>query len=177
MNRRMVEHVGGGNFPTPSQLAAFGETPLKQRCRVGYRAERIVRLARVVADGTLNLAWFASPQRHGDELFAALLKIHGLGPYAAGNVCHLLGHYDRLAIDTETYRHFCLHHGVKRPKSATGLRKLERRIEKHYADYAPFQFKAYWFELWSDYESRYGRAYTWERDTTGQNFTAAVLSD
>ncbi|MEM1099875.1 MAG: endonuclease III domain-containing protein [Planctomycetota bacterium] len=175
MNRRMCELVGDGGFPTPAQLADFGETRLKEQCRVGYRAERIVRLAKNVDTGELDLAWFEDPQRTSDELFDALKAIHGIGPYAAGNIIHLIGKYDYLAIDTETYRHFCLHYDVKRPKTAAGIRKLEKRIEKHYAAYAPFQFKAYWFELWRDYESRYGRAWTWDRDTTGQNFTAAVL--
>ncbi|MEM8782866.1 MAG: hypothetical protein AAGE65_08400 [Planctomycetota bacterium] len=175
MNRRMCEQIGDGGFPTPEQIVDFGETRLKERCRVGYRAERIVRLARNVTEGTLDLDWFEDANRSTDELFDALKAIHGLGPYAAGNLCHLIGKYDRLAIDTETYRHFCLHYDLKRPKDAAGIRKLERRIEKHYAAFAPFQFKAYWFELWRDYESRYGRAWTWDRDTTGQNFTAAVL--
>ncbi len=176
MNRLMVEHVGHGGFPTPAQLADFGEDNLKARTKVGYRAQRIVRLARDVEDGELDLAWFEHPSRTTDELFDALKNIHGIGPYAAGNLCHLLGHYDRIAIDTETYRHFCHHHGVKRPKSPAGLAKLDRKIERHYGAFAPFQFKAYWFELWRDYESRYGRAWTWDRDTTGQNFTAAILS-
>jgi 3-methyladenine DNA glycosylase/8-oxoguanine DNA glycosylase len=177
MNRQMVEHVGHGGFPTPTQLADFGEQRLKERCRVGYRAERIVRLARDVADGRRDLGWFEDPDRTSDELYAAFLEIHGLGPYAAANLCHLVGRYDKLAIDTETYRHFCLHHGVKRPKGddAAGLKRLHRRIEKHYGTYSPYQFLAYWFELWEDYQSRFGPAWRWDRETTGTQFTAAVL--
>ena len=176
MNRLMVEHVGHGGFPTPAQLADFGEDNLKARCKVGYRADRIIRLAKGFEDGTHDPAWFEDPARSADELFAAFKAIHGLGPYAAGNVCHLIGCYEHLAIDSETYRHFCLHYDVKRPKTPAGYQRLHRRIEKHYGAFAPFQFKAYWYELWRDYESRYGPAWTWDRDTTGQNFTAAVLN-
>ncbi|MEM6459325.1 MAG: hypothetical protein AAF710_08050 [Planctomycetota bacterium] len=177
MNRLMVEHVGHGGFPTPEQLADFGVQRLKDRCKVGYRAERIVRLARDVAYRTLDPGWFEDPERTGDELYEAFLEIHGLGPYAAANLCHLVGRYDKLAIDTETYRHFCLHFKVKRPKGddARGLKRLHGKIEKHYGQYAPYQFLAYWFELWADYQSRYGPAWRWDRDTTGQQFTAAVL--
>ena len=57
-----------------------------------------------------------------------------------------------------------------------GERKSSAQITEHYARYQPFAFKAYWFKLWSDYESRYGRAWTWDRDTTGTQFTAAVLN-
>ncbi|MEO1236589.1 MAG: endonuclease III domain-containing protein [Planctomycetota bacterium] len=177
MNRTLVEHVGHGGFPTPEQVADFGEQRLKDRCKVGYRAERIVRLARRVADGDLDLAWFEDPARTTEEIYDAFLDLHGIGPYAAGNLCHLVGRYDRLAIDTETYRHFCLHHNVKRPKGddAAGLKRLHRKIERHYGRYAPYQFKAYWFELWEDYQARFGPAWRWDRDTTGAQFTAAVL--
>ena len=177
MNRLMVEHVGGGGFPSPEQLADFGEQRLKESCRVGYRADRIVRLARRVADGELDLADFEDPGRDSDAVYADFLAIHGLGPYAAANLCHLVARYDKLAIDTETYRHFCHHYDVDRPKSsdAAGLKRLHHHIEQHYGRYAPFQFLAYWFELWEDYQARFGPAWGWDRETTGTQFTAAVL--
>lgn len=177
MNKMMVQYVGHGGFPTPEQLADFGEQRLKDKCRVGYRADRIIRLARRVADGELDIAWFENPQRTSDELYDAFLELHGIGPYAAGNLCHLVGRYDKLAIDTETYRHYCLHYPVKRPKGddAAGLKKLHAKIEKHYGQFAPHQFLAYWFELWEDYQARKGPAWTWDRDTTGTEFTAALL--
>jgi len=179
MNKMMVQHVGHGGFPTPEQLADFGEQRLKDSCKVGYRADRIIRLARRVADGDLDLSWFEDPPpgTTSDDLFEKFRGLHGIGPYAAGNLCHLVGRYDKLAIDTETYRHFCLHYNVKRPKGddAKGLKRLHAKIEKHYAQYAPYQFLAYWFELWEDYQSRYGPAWRWDSETTGTQFTAAVL--
>lgn len=177
MNKMMVQHVGHGGFPSPEQLADFGEQRLRDSCKVGYRADRLVRLARGVADGTLDLAAFEDPRRTSDEIYERFLSIHGLGPYAAANLCHLVGRYDKLAIDTETYRHFCLHYKVKRPKAddAPGLKRLHKKIEKHYGRFAPYQFLAYWFELWEDYQSRYGPAWRWDRDTTGTQFTAALL--
>ena len=175
MNRLMVEHVGQGAFPTPTELADFGVERLKTRCKVGYRAERIVRLARDVVDGRLDLDAFDDPGRPSDELYAGFLKLYGIGPYAAANLCHLVGAYDHLAIDTETYRHFCLHYQVQRPDTPAGLSKLHEQIEAHYQQYAPYQFLAYWFELWEDYQARKGPAWTWDRDTTGTEFTAALL--
>ena len=115
------------------------------------------------------------PGRESDDVFAAFGGIYGIGPYAAGNLCHLVGVYDRMAIDTETYRHFCKTYKVKRHKAddAAGLKRLHVRIEKHYARYAPFQFLAYWFELWEDYQALRGPAWSWDRDTTGATFTAS----
>ena len=174
MNRLLVEHVGDGGFPTPEQVADFGEERLKSRCKVGYRAGRIAQLGRVVADGTLDLDWFEQPERTSDEAYAALLKLHGIGPYAAANICMLLGFYDRLAIDTETYRHYCKTYGVKRPKDPS---KLHKRIEKHYGQYTPYAFLAYWFELWQGYEKRFGPSENWHHTDDAAQFTAAALND
>ena len=174
MNRLLVEHVGYGGFPTPEQVADFGEQRLKDRCKVGYRAGRIAQLGRDVSDGKIDLAWFEHDDRTSDEVYDALLKLHGIGPYAAANICMLLGYYDRLAIDTETYRHFCKHYNVKRPEDPS---KLHKRIEKHYGQYDPYAFLAYWFELWQGYEKRFGPSEKWDHEKDTKQFTAAALNE
>ncbi len=173
MNARLVERVGYGGWPSPGSVVDFGTERLQTECRVGYRAERIVRLAEAFLDGTIDAAWYESSERTTDELYHAVKSIYGFGEYATNNVLQLLGRYDRLPIDTETYRHFCLTQNIKRPKDPT---KLHRRIERYYAQFNPFPFKAYWFELWSNYEQRYGPANGWCPDETGPNFTAATLN-
>ncbi|MGB0766319.1 MAG: hypothetical protein ACPGYV_01265 [Phycisphaeraceae bacterium] len=173
MNTLLVEHVGQGGFPTPEQIADFGEERLKSRCKVGYRAGRIAQLARQVVDGQLDLDWFEHPDRTSDETHAALLKLHGIGPYAAANINMLIGFYDRLAIDTETYRHFCLTQKIDRPENP---KHLHDRIESYYAEWSPYDFIAYWFELWRDYESRFGPSHRWDRDKDAKQFTAAALN-
>jgi 3-methyladenine DNA glycosylase/8-oxoguanine DNA glycosylase len=162
MNELLCQHHGGGGFPTPAQLAAVPPARLKQTCRVGYRAQRIIRLARDVSEGRLNLAALEEAHHSTSELFDALRGIYGVGPYAANNLLMLLGRYDRLAIDSETYRHFRQRHDVPTPRDSAGLRRLHARIEKHYAAFAPFQFLAYWFELWGAYEDRLGDARKWQ---------------
>ncbi len=173
MNKLLCEKIGTrGAFPTAKQIAAVTPARLKAECKVGYRAERIVRLARDIVDGKLDMDWFERPGHGSQEVYQALLQIYGLGPFAAANVCMLLGHYDRLAIDTETYRHFTQTFGVKRPKDPS---KLHTRIEKHYAQYEPYQFLAYWFELWCGYEAANGKpAPQWLEHEVG-DFTASKL--
>jgi len=173
MNARLVECVGHGGWPTPASVVDFGEERLKAQCRVGYRAERIVRLAEGFLDRSIDAAWYESPQRTTDELYDAVTGLYGFGEYATNNVLQLLGRYDRLPIDTETYRHYCATQGVKRPTDPT---KLHARIERYYAKYDPYRFKAYWFELWGNYEQRFGPAKGWCPDETGPNFTAATLN-
>jgi 3-methyladenine DNA glycosylase/8-oxoguanine DNA glycosylase len=152
MNQLLCDHVGGGGFPTPQQLAAVKPDDLKQRCKVGYRAERIVRLARDVAEGRIDIAALDDPTRDRKELYGAFAAIHGVGPYAARNLLQHVGCYDHVPIDSETYRHFREVHGMSTPKTPGGLRKLHARIERHYARYEPYQFLAYWFELWHRYD-------------------------
>ncbi len=173
MNALLCREVGSeGAFPSAEQVAALPPAELAERTKVGYRAERIVRLARDLCDGAIDAAWFEDPARTGDELYDALLRIHGIGPYAAANLCQLLGHYDRIAIDTETYRHFCDTRGIARPDDP---RRLHDDIEGHYAAYAPYQFLGYWFDLWRFYEAFIGRpAWRWEPDEGG-TFTAAAF--
>ena len=187
MNRLLCAHYGeaagvekDGNdepaFPTPEALARAKPDRLNRLTKVGYRADRIIRLAHgFVADELLPgkpPAWFEDTARTSDEVYHALLELHGFGPYAAANVAMLLGHYDRLAIDTETYRHFEQVHGL--PRGSTP-QKNHDRIERHYAAFAPYQFLAYWFELWHHYQLVVGDAKSWDRDEHAPNFTAVTL--
>jgi len=171
MNALLCEHFGdAGAFPTPGRLAREKPAVVQAKAKVGYRAERIVRFARDVDSGDINPAWFEHPSRTTDELYDALRRIHGIGDYAAGNVLMLLGRYDRVAIDSETYRHFRQLHGLKKSKK---LAALDRRIRKHYAAFAPYAFLAYWFELWNGYEAHVRKpAARW----TGDDATAFTAS-
>ncbi|MEQ8847888.1 hypothetical protein [Botrimarina sp.] len=172
MNERLVARVGRGAFPTPGQLARQTPARLKRDCRVGYRAARIIKLARRFDSGELDPAWFESPQRATEELREALLSIEGFGPYATANVLQLLGHDDELPIDTETYRLYCHTHGAQRPANS---KQLDAAIHEHYEPYRPHRFLAYWHELWRDYERRRGKAWTWNPERVATSFTAARL--
>ncbi|MFW5682106.1 MAG: DNA-3-methyladenine glycosylase family protein [Phycisphaeraceae bacterium] len=189
MNRLLCEHygeptrdgsLGGENpephsdnaFPTPTRLAGATPQELNRLTRVGYRAERIIRLARDFAEGRLDPAWFEDPARSTDELHDAIASLHGFGPYATANVLMLLGRYDRLAIDTETYRHFEQVHGLPRGDDP---QKNHDRIERHYRRFAPYEFIAYWFELWREYEKRFSDARNWGREEHAPNFTAFTM--
>ncbi len=172
MNRRLVERVGRGVFPSPSQLARLTPSRLKASCRVGYRAGRIINLARALDRGDIDPDWFEDPRRETPELREALLRLDGFGPYAAANALQLLGRYDHLPIDTETYRHYCHVTGTPRPANDKTLDPL---ILERYGRMRPYQFLAFWHEIWRDYERRYGDAWTWDPEVTGANFTAALL--
>ena len=172
MNHLMVERVGEGAFPSPDRLARWAPARLQRVCRVGYRAKRIVGLARRFDRGEIDPEWYESPERSTDELREAILRFDGFGPYAAANVLQLLGRYDHLPIDTESYRLYCKQTGRPRPKNA---KLLDPLIEARYKRFGKHRFIAYWFDLWRDYESQRGIAWTWQPREIGGRFTAASL--
>ena len=86
------------DFPTAAQLAATSEEFLVQEIRTGYRSRYLLELAQRVASGELDFSrWF---QLDEEELYKEIVSIKGVGPYAAGNLMRLLGHYRHLALDS-----------------------------------------------------------------------------
>lgn len=145
MNEMLCTHVGkGGDFPTPAELARWKADKLAEVCRVGYRAPRMIAFAQQVAAGKLNLDSLEHDEIPADEKYEILLGIDGVGPYAARNIMQHLGHYHLLPIDSETIRHFKQHHLVNASTS-----EIQAIAEQHYDAYHPYQFLAYWFELWT----------------------------
>jgi 3-methyladenine DNA glycosylase/8-oxoguanine DNA glycosylase len=153
----------GHGFPTPDRLADVPAAVLRKMARVGYRAEFLHRLACAVADGRLDLKAVEHFSGPSDELYRMLRAIHGVGNYAAAHLCMLLGHYDRLAVDTELKRFLADRHPRKRFTPAA--------LRGYYDHWHPYQFLAYWFELWSDYTRRHGQSHEWDPGTTGRRIT------
>jgi len=145
MNRLLCEKVGaGGDFPTPAELARWSPARLKRATKVGYRAERMIRLARDVEADRLDLAALEDPGRDADELDQALRRIHGVGQYSANNMLQLLGRYDRIPVDSEVVAMF-----RKRDNDpAMTESQAAARAAEYYAPYHPYQFLAYWHDLW-----------------------------
>lgn len=184
MNQRLCEVVGakvrlGGvaahAFPSAKQLAKVSAGTLRGRCRVGYRDQRIIELARLfstpVKRGGIDQAMLQDPATPDDVLFRTLVDLPGIGPYAAANIMQLLGRYGRLPLDTESVRHGRTMLGFKGSSA-----QVMKKVHAHFAPMGDQAFRSYWFEMWSFYESKHGPAWTWERSTTGRLFTAAHLN-
>ncbi len=177
MNRRLCEALGARasgearGFPSAATLARARPAALRGRCRVGYRDERIVALARMFARGGVDEGRLTDPATPDEEVRDTLLEWPGVGPYAAANIMQLLGRYSHLPLDTESVRH---------GRTVLGFRgtpaRVMRQVRAHFAPFGGHAFRSYWFELWEFYESRHGPAWTWERDSTGKLFTAALLA-
>lgn len=175
MNRRLCEVVGrGGAFPSPQRLARTRPATLRARCRVGYRDARLIELAELFSTsptrGGLDLDRIQDPNTPDDELWDTLIDLPGIGPYAAANIMQLLGRYHRLPLDTESVRH-----GKTVLAFKGSDKQVMKRVGRHFEPFGRHAFRSYWFELWDFYESKHGRAWTWEKKQVGTAFTASKL--
>src|SRR5512134_4002919 len=85
-------------------MGAQDERFYREVVRSGYRAPHLVRLARMVADGELDLETLAAERDvlPDDEVEGRLLALPGIGPYAAAHVMMTLGRNSRLILDSWT---------------------------------------------------------------------------
>ncbi|KAG8364010.1 hypothetical protein BUALT_Bualt19G0081800 [Buddleja alternifolia] len=152
-----LSYTNTGNFPSPRELASLDEKFLSTRCKLGYRAGRVINLAREVVEGRIQLNDFEYPDgtlslSDYDKLFEKLRVINGFGPFSCANVLMCIGFYHVIPTDSETIRHLKQVHG----KTST-IRTVQGDVEDIYGKYAPFQFLAYWSEIWRFYEERFGK--------------------
>jgi 3-methyladenine DNA glycosylase/8-oxoguanine DNA glycosylase len=128
-------------FPSPASIAAGSPEILKEKVRVGYRAPAIHQLAVRVASGELDLESFKTSTLPTLELRKELLKINGVGPYAAANLLMILGRHDFIPIDSYALK--MVSHEWYKGQPITG-REVEKRFEK----WGGFKGLAFWFWDW-----------------------------
>ena len=92
-----------GNFPSPEELCELDVNFLSRRCGLGYRGQRIWKLAKDVSNGTIDIRTLEKCS--SDEARNMLLQLHGFGPFTCANVLVCMGKYDTIPSDTETVRH------------------------------------------------------------------------
>ncbi|XP_048334558.2 uncharacterized protein LOC107425687 [Ziziphus jujuba] len=146
-----------GNFPSPSELANLDENFLAKRCKLGYRASRILKLAQDIVKGRIQLGQLeeTSMERslsNYDKLADQLKQIHGFGPFTCANVLMCMGFYHVIPVDSETIRHLKQVHAGK-----FTIKSVGQDVQKIYAKYEPYQFLAYWSEVWDFYGKWFGK--------------------
>lgn len=146
-----------GNFPSPMEIASFDEKYLAKRCGLGYRAGRILKLAQGVVEGRIQVdqleeLYNEASLSNYNKVDEKLKEIEGYGPFTRGNVLMCLGFYNVVPSDSETIRHLKQVHG-----RTTTIQNVQKVVEEMYRRYEPYQFLAYWWEIWSFYEGHFGK--------------------
>jgi 3-methyladenine DNA glycosylase/8-oxoguanine DNA glycosylase len=126
-------------FPTPEAIAASSPDFLREKIRVGYRASAIHELAVRVA--SFDLEALKTSPLPTLELRKELLKINGVGPYAAANLLLILGRSDFIPIDSWALK--LVSHEWHRGKPVTA-----REVEKRFKKWGEFKGLAFWFWDW-----------------------------
>jgi 3-methyladenine DNA glycosylase/8-oxoguanine DNA glycosylase len=128
-------------FPTPEAIAVSSSAVLREKVRLGYRAEALHELAARVASDALDLESLKMSELPTMELRRELMNIKGIGPYAAANLLLILGRSDFIPIDSWALK--LVSHEWYRGKPVTA-KQVERRFER----WGKFKGLAFWFWDW-----------------------------
>ncbi len=132
---------GARAFPTAERIAQTTPDVLRETVRVGYRAPAIHELATRVASGELAVEDFKASALPTLELRQELLKIRGVGPYAAANLLMILGRSDFIPVDTYALK--MVSHEWHRGKPVT-----PKDVEKAFKKWGEYKGLAFWFWDW-----------------------------
>ena len=149
MNLKLIEQFGPSldgdaekrAFPNPAEIAASSPEVLREAVRVGYRAPSIHELAVRVASGELDLESLKTSDLPTLELRKELLKIKGIGPYAAANLLMILGRGDFIPVDSWAMK-------LVSHEWHDGEPVTPKQVEEHFEAWGEFKGLAYWFWDW-----------------------------
>lgn len=130
-------------FPTPQRLAQTTAETLREETGLGYRAPYVLALAQAVDAGELELEALKDGDLPTEELRRELLKLKGVGSYAAANLLLLLGRYDFIPIDSWALRMVSQEWHKGEP---IGPAEVEAAFEA----WGEWKGLAYWFWDWAE---------------------------
>ncbi len=144
MTTALVE-LGEGTFPDPELLARTPDQWYRDVARMGYRGPYVRAIAQSVVDGELDLERLLPRFGTSDEeVQKELLKLPGVGPYAAAHVMQLLGRHRHLILDSSTRPKYLRLTQKKRAKDST--------INRHFKRYGAYAGLAFWLFLTRDWD-------------------------
>jgi len=134
---------GRHSFPTPAQVAALDPEALNAHVRAGYRGAYLHALALDIAEGRLDPERWRDPALQGADVYREMLALKGFGPYAAGAMMRLVGHFDELGLDSVCRAAF-------RTLWNNGEPAADREIAAHYAPFGRWRGLAVWMDVMRD---------------------------
>jgi 3-methyladenine DNA glycosylase/8-oxoguanine DNA glycosylase len=128
-------------FPGPAEIAASSPEVLREAVRVGYRAPAIHELAVRIDSGELDLESLKNSDMPTLELRKELLRIKGVGPYAAANLLLILGRGDFIPVDSWALK-------LVSHEWYDGGPVTSKQVEEAFEEWGQFKGLAYWFWDW-----------------------------
>jgi 3-methyladenine DNA glycosylase/8-oxoguanine DNA glycosylase len=128
-------------FPTPARLAQVGEAALREQVRMGYRAPYVASLAQAVEAGAIDLEAYKTSSLPTPELRQELMRIKGVGGYAAANLLMILGRYDYVPVDSWALK-------VVSAEFFGGEPVTPKQVLTTFERWGCWQGLAYWFWEW-----------------------------
>lgn len=152
MTRNLCDALGRGPagskaFPLPSDMAGMPESFYRSTIRSGYRSPFLVRLARRVDSGRLDIERWREPGYPAEKVREEMRSVEGIGPYAEGNLLKLVGKYGELGIDSWCRKRFSAMH-------RNGRRATDRAIERHYAGFGEWRGLFFWLDLTKEWYAK-----------------------
>jgi N-glycosylase/DNA lyase len=103
--RRMVAALvagpGSGAFPGPAAMLDYGEERLREEAKLGFRSRTVIAATRrMLEDGAIDLAGRETADRVPYEY---LIRLPGIGPYAAAHCRVLLHDFSRMPVDSSVF--------------------------------------------------------------------------
>ncbi|KAF8090861.1 hypothetical protein N665_0463s0020 [Sinapis alba] len=147
------EEEARGNFPSAKEIASLDKELINKHCKLGYRANWIVKLAKLVESGKLDLEEMERRDMKAEQVSEKLKKLTGFGAFVTATVLMCIGYYHLVPSDTETLRLFREAHG----NEECSKEMLETAAQSFYDRFSPFQSLAYWFDLIQNYETKLGK--------------------
>lgn len=124
-------------FPTPQTIANMNPDHLADHLRAGYRTAYIHDLATQIIDGLNVEAW---RKLDGEDLYKQVKTLKGYGDYAAGTMVRMLGHFDKLAIDSACREMYATLHN-------DGEKGTDKDIKAHYDRYGEWKGLVMWMDI------------------------------
>ncbi|GAB1420352.1 hypothetical protein MASR2M15_04450 [Anaerolineales bacterium] len=126
-------------FPTAEQVAQSDPTQLAETIRAGYRMPSLQALAQTIASGKVDVeSWFDITAISSQDLYKAITAFKGFGDYSAASLMGLLGHTDRLSLDSIARNVY---------EKVTGERADDKTIRAYYDKFGQWKELALWMDV------------------------------
>ena len=106
----LVEDVGLGVFPDPSEVLDFGEYRLRKEVKVGFRSKVVIETTEaLLKKGILSQT---GDIENGFIGYKDLIRLKGIGPYSAAHMSILQHDFSLIPIDSEVIKFCDLNYGI-----------------------------------------------------------------